>query len=770
MRPFTRRGWRRLAIVASLVVSAATTVWLLRWRILEERVQGELKKIASELFDADVNVHDLRGSLVTSIAARDVVLAPRPDSPFREFTIRDFEIGYGLFGAGSLDIRMSGARFVMNPPVAGAPLDTNAWIQTARDVSNFRFPGRLRVTNSDLVLPDGRTLHITVGEISYGTWRIAVAPFSIEVTKDASVAFNRIEAELEPGRLSLIEDGEAGLVMSAKWGREGSRLEVRWGQEDGDHLAFEGEWKDELDVRLSTRLRRLDSPLVKALIAGLPIDGEVALDVVLEGPPETPKVDGRLELIGLKVEGERTERIVFPLRAEEGVLVLPRTTQQTPVGPLTLEARIPFPWAKPGPPTATVEVAGVEALLKRLPEEIRPWIPTGRVAITGGFEGDAWKLTARFDGDRYDFPSPVGELTHYFVEAELDSKALRITRLEGELGGGSIHATGGVDLTKPGAPLLLDLKGKDLLVVSYDLARIRVDPDVHITVTEGPEVKIEGRVEVPLALYYTEFAPASAGRDRKREAAAPLGLRLLPVEGGGFRIPGLKDLERVTLDLQVVTAGECRIENSTIGVLVEGNLHLTGRASQPAASGHVRAIKGQVRLTTGLFLKILRGEADLPSEAGAEPTIHFEGSVGRFDREILVTMTGSMAQPALRLQSNPPRSEEELLAMLAFGRVPGQLEGTDAITSFATKVIDIYADSWPDADAGDRIVDRLGIEVLAESQAQRPVAPWELPTRGTSRGTTVRTEYLINEYFSIVAESDREANLTGDQKLRLRFR
>jgi hypothetical protein len=765
----TKTGWRRLAIVASLVAAAVTVVWLMRWRILEDRVRGELKKIASELFDADVRFRDLRGSLVTSIAARDVVLAPRPGSPFRDFTIRDFEIGYGLFGAGSLDIRMAGARFVMNPPSAG-PVDMDAWIQTARDISNFRFPGRLRVSDSDLVLPDGRTLHVMEGEISYGSWRIVLAPFSIEVTKDASIAFGKIEAELDPGRLSLIEEGDAGLVMSAKWGREGSRLELRWGLEDGDHLAFEGEWKTELDVRLSARLRRLDSPLAKSLIAGLPIDGEVALDVALEGTPESPKVDGKLELLGLKVEGERTERIVFPLRAEEGVLVLPRTTQQTPVGPLTLEARIPFPWAKPGPPTATVEVANVEALLKRLPPEIRPWIPTGRVEIKGGFESEAWKVTARFEGERYAFPDPVGELTNYVVEADLDAKALRITRLEGVLGGGPIHATGGVDLTQAGTPLLLDLKGTDLLVVTDDLARIRVNPDVHITVTEGPEVKIEGRVEVPLALYYTEFAPATAGRDRRRDAPAPLGLRLLPAEGGGFRIPGLRDLERVTLDLEVVTAGECRIENSTIGVLVEGRLHLTGRASRPAASGHVRATKGQVRLTTGLFLKILRGEADLPAEAGREPTIHFEGSVGRFDREILVTMTGSMAQPSLRLQSNPPRSEEELLAILAFGHAPGQLEGADAVGRLVGKVIDIYSDTWPDADAPDRIIGRIGIDIVGDSQTQRPVAPWELPTRGTSRGTTVRTEYLLNEYFSIVAESDREANLSGDLKLRLRFR
>ena len=805
------RSKRWIVIAGSTVAIALTVVWILRWRILEDRVRAELAKISSDLFDADVTVGGLEGDLLTSIRAHSVVLTPRPGSVFREFTIRDLEIGYGLFGTGTLDVRMSGAKFAFAPSKTGRKPDAEELLQTARDISAFRFPGRLQVTDSEMILAEGRELWIERGEIDYGTWRVTLAPTTIPVTADAALRFGRVEAELDPGRLSLVEHWEGGLLVSASWNRDESRLEVFWGRGDGDYLAFKGKLEPELDAILTARLLKLDAPVVRALIAGLPVEGQADLEAALGGTPDAPTIDGRLELIGLRIEDEIVDRLVFPLKAEPGALVLPRTTQQTPVGDVTLSARIPFPWVRrgaegianrpsvpppapppsvpgdpppaPGPvgpvpppekpsdaPTAVIEVANVEGILKRLPADIRPWIPKGRVQLFGTFMGDAWKVTAKFEGSRYDFPDPVGELTDYVVEAEINATALLIHRLEGMLGGGPVRAKGSLDLTLPGAPLVLDLKGTELLVVSDDLARIRVNPDVKITVTAGPKVKIEGLIEVPLALYYTEFGPAAPEGGRRRDPSAPLGLRLLPAEGGGFHIPGIRDLDRVTLDVRVVSTGECRIENSTIGAVVQGDLRLRGLASSPGVSGRAWVDRGQVRLTTGLFLKIEKGEAILPPDPGHEPFVNFEGSVGRGDRAIVVVINGPMATPTLRLQSNPPRSQEDLLAMIAFGRMPGTLEGSDALGALAGKVIDLYADAWPSPESEVAFWKGIAIDFATGSATARPVPPWELPTRGTARGTMVRTEYLLNDYLSIVAESDREANLSGDLKLRLRFR
>jgi autotransporter translocation and assembly factor TamB len=306
--------------------------------------------------------------------------------------------------------------------------------------------------------------------------------------------------------------------------------------------------------------------------------------------------------------------------------------------------------------------------------------------------------------------------------------------------------------------------------VSDDLARIRINPKVKITITPGALVTIKGEVDVPLALYYTEFGPAAPEGGRKRDTSSPFGLRLLPSESGGFRIPGIRDLDRVMLDVEVKTTGECRIENSTIGAIVTGQLRLTGLASSPGASGTVKVERGQVRLTSGLFLKINRAEATLPPNPKLQqPYVIFEGSVGRFDREIVISMHGPMSNPTLRLSSTPPKSDEEILSILAFGRTPGSMGGSDVLGTVTEKMIAIYGDAWPTPDYEESLFDRLGFRIY-EQGAERPVPPWELPTRGTSRGTTVRSEYLLNEFLSVVAESDREANLSGDLKLRLRFR
>jgi len=798
---------RWLAISGCTLAVGLTVVWFLRWRILEDLVRAELKRVAADLFDADVEVGTVRGNLLTSIQAEKVVLKPRTGSVFHEFTIKHLEVGYGLFGTGTLDVRIDGARFAFARSKSAKKADAEEILQTARDISEFRFPGRLQASDSVLAIPDGPELRIERGEINYGTWRVTLAPLVIRLSGEAALRFARLEAELEPGRLSLLENWDGGLIAAATWNRDESLLEIHWGRGDGDYLAFKGRVEPTLDAILSAKLRRLDAPFLRQLISGLPLEGEVDVEAALGGTPEEPTIDGQIVLLGLKIGDERIDKLEFPVKAEPGALVLPRTTHETPVGPVTLEARVPFPWvkreavvvAKPPPPkpktpdptpdaptpvdpvpppkidpppdvpTVKLEVPSVEGFRSRLPEDIRPWIPGGRVDFTGMFSKEASKVSARFSGDRYDFPDPVGVLTNYEIEAELTTTALLIRRLRGMLGGGPIEATGSVDLTASGAPLILQLKGKDLLVVTDALARIRINPDVKITVTAGPNVEIKGDVEVPLALYYTEFGPGAPEGGRRRDPASPFGLRLLPAEGGGFRIPGIRDLERVTLDVKVVSTGECRIENSTIGALVEGDVRLKGPASSPVASGTARVTKGQVRLTSGLFLKIQAGEVYLPSDPGREPFVRFEGSVGRFDREILVVITGPMARPTLRLQSNPPRSQEELIAMIAFGRTPGSLEGGDALGALTGKVVQIYADSWPDAEAQEGFLDRLAIDVVGNT-VERPVPPWELPTRGTARGTMVRTEYLLNEWLSIVGESDREANISGDLKLRLRFK
>src|SRR5512134_1040515 len=96
---------RRLLIGLGTAFVALSVVWLLRWKILEARVRAELSKVASELFDADIRVGTLR-----------------------EFTIKRLQIGYGLLGKGTLDVRMWGALFAFAESKSDTAADMDEYV------------------------------------------------------------------------------------------------------------------------------------------------------------------------------------------------------------------------------------------------------------------------------------------------------------------------------------------------------------------------------------------------------------------------------------------------------------------------------------------------------------------------------------------------------------------------------------------------------------------------------------------------------------------
>ena len=106
---------RRFLRIGCGLLAALLLLYFLRWPLLEGRVRTELKRIAADLFQADAEVGDLSGNLISSLAADRVVLKPGPHSWFREWTIEHLEVSYGLFGLSALDVKIRGARLLLAP-------------------------------------------------------------------------------------------------------------------------------------------------------------------------------------------------------------------------------------------------------------------------------------------------------------------------------------------------------------------------------------------------------------------------------------------------------------------------------------------------------------------------------------------------------------------------------------------------------------------------------------------------------------------------------
>lgn len=549
---------------------------------------------------------------------------------------------------------------------------------------------------------------------------------------------------------------------------------LRWGSENGDHLHITGRWGKELDLTVTLRAGDLKRPLVKHFVP-LELEGAIAIDAHVTGTPKEPALTGTLNLMRISTAGLPPLSLVIPLKSTEGTLRIWSVAERTPYGAVTIEGTAPLP-GREAPLDLSLRILtdDLSPMLDRMTPQARKWIPRGGLAAEVSLRGspDKPEFTGRaeFVALRWMPPPPLAEALDLRVVARLDADGVAIEIADGLLGQGPFWASGRWDAFRPNRPLSLWITAADALAVQDPLARLRVKPDVMLTWEERRSLKLSGRVEIPLAIYHRELAASTPGARPVREITAPR-LRLVPGETGGFIIPGIAGLEGLEIDLSFVTTGEFRIENSVIGVLLTAQGQLTGTAAEPAISGTVRSQpnRGEVKLAPGNFLRIESLEMALPDEVGRVPTVRFQGRVGGGEGAIHVLVDGPIENPTLVLRSDPPLPQKDLLAKLAFGHVQGAVSGEAGVAALAIYVYEQAQDAWPSADRREGFLDRFRPSVVPGDTSLQRRVPWELPPAGTLRSTSLRTEYVYNEYFSIVAETNREGDVGGDLRLRIRF-
>ena len=98
------------------------------------------------------------------------------------------------------------------------------------------------------------------------------------------------------------------------------------------------------------------------------------------------------------------------------------------------------------------------------------------------------------------------------------------------------------------------------------------------------------------------------------------------------------------------------------------------------------------------------------------------------------------------------------------------MEGEQAGGVILAKFLEYMTDDWPRADRREDLFTELNLTVSSVEESTSPNAPWDLPASGGTGGTLIRGEYPLSRWFSVIGETDMEGNVSGDLKLRFRFR
>jgi translocation and assembly module TamB len=166
---------------------------------------------------------------------------------------------------------------------------------------------------------------------------------------------------------------------------------------------------------------------------------------------------------------------------------------------------------------------------------------------------------------------------------------------------------------------------------------------------------------------------------------------------------------RTELDIAVDVPGQTFVRGNGLDSEWQGNLLVSGTASQPIVRGQLQAVRGRVSLLNKTFT-LERGQVAFSGGREINPRLDIRAVNESPDLTAIVLVKGSATQPGIELSSVPALPQEQVLSRLLFGKTPGELGPVES-AQLAAAVAQLSF-----SGGGPGVIDRLrsfvGVDVL----------------------------------------------------------
>ncbi len=251
-------------------------------------------------------------------------------------------------------------------------------------------------------------------------------------------------------------------------------------------------------------------------------------------------------------------------------------------------------------------------------------------------------------------------------------------------------------------------------------------------------------------------------------------------------------LENMRLDLHITSAPELRVETTLAKLSGDLDLHVRGTAARPAIVGRVNIAEGDI-FFNGTKYRLERGDITFSNPLTIEPVVNIDMSARVQDYDVTIGLHGSVASGkglSMTYRSDPPLSNADIIALLAFGRTrdqtlysasqPGQstndaatasnaILGEALNTTFSDRVQRLFGASRVKIDP-----QFIGAEnnpsarVTIEQTINNNITFTYVTSLTQSAETVIQVEYNIDRNVSIVAVRDQNGVLGFDVRIRRR--
>lgn len=349
------------------------------------------------------------------------------------------------------------------------------------------------------------------------------------------------------------------------------------------------------------------------------------------------------------------------------------------------------------------------------------------------------------------FPHPFEKMK---VDTTFSQSRILFNEIKGQLGGGELSGEGSLQIqSKDDLPMLFRFKARGISLNLPDKVRTRGDADLTFSGNKLP-FTLAGTYRIASTNIEMNFSGGKFANDLKQNFYLPQTVKE-------------KTTDPLNLDLQLVFEKPIQIKNSLLEAQATGQLGIKGSPSLPVLSGSLSGLKGSRLFFKDKPFDIQSAtiQFDNPNEIDPALFISAQTRIDEYDISLLVQ--GTAQEPFVRLSSQPPLPENDIISLLALGVTSTKLATVESREQQTQTANEVFAAAFQSTGLTQKVQSATGFNVqlsnsfdttrnisvpkftISRKLTQRTNATVAFPVTGDQKTPEGRLQYSLTDNLSV---------------------
>jgi translocation and assembly module TamB len=349
------------------------------------------------------------------------------------------------------------------------------------------------------------------------------------------------------------------------------------------------------------------------------------------------------------------------------------------------------------------------------------------------------------------FPHPFEKVK---IDTTFSQSRILFNEIKSNLGGGEISGEGSMQIQgKEDIPMLIRLKARGISLNIPDKVRTRGDADITFSGKWFP-FTLAGTYRIASTNFEMNFNSGKLGSDVKQNYYLPRTIKE-------------KIADPLNLDLQLIFEKPILVKNSLLDAQATGQLGIKGSPTLPVLNGKLTGLKGSKLFFKDKPFEIQSASIQFqnPNEIDPELFISAQTRVEEYDISLIVQ--GTAKDPSVRLSSQPPLAENDIISLLALGVTSTKLATVDSKEQQNQTANEVFAAAFQSTGLTQKVQSATGFNVqlsnsfdttrnisvpkftISRKLTQKTNASVAFPVTGDQKTPEGRVQYNLSDNLSI---------------------